>query len=145
MRNNLAILRIIFVVGCIAMCLQLGAQDMWSVDRCMAYAIEHNRTVRQRNYEVDNYEIDRMNAIGNFLQSGPYPLLEARTGKKQRHAKLPAFAPEILLQLAHGLLYHRRRGLLVTSTEQMLQATLYSAGMLLHNPITQAETVAPGA
>ena len=71
--------------------------------------------------------------------------LEARTGKKQRHAKLPAFAPEILLQLAHGLLYHRRRGLLVTSTEQMLQATLYSAGMLLHNPITQTEAVAPGA
>ena len=67
MRSNLAISRIIFVVGYIAVCLQLAAQDMWSVDRCMAYAIEHNRTVRQRNYEVDNYKIDRMNAIGNFL------------------------------------------------------------------------------
>lgn len=67
MRRNLAISRIIFVVGYIAVCLQLVAQDMWSVDRCMAYAIEHNRTVRQRNYEVDNYKIDRMNAIGNFL------------------------------------------------------------------------------
>ena len=47
--------------------LQLHAQEVWSVDRCMAYAVEHNRTVRQRSYEVDNYKIDRMNAIGSFL------------------------------------------------------------------------------
>ena len=44
-----------------------GAQQVWSVDSCMEYAVEHNRTVRQRVYEVDNYKIDRLTAIGNFL------------------------------------------------------------------------------
>ena len=43
------------------------AQQVWSVDSCMEYAVEHNRTVRQRVYEVDNYKIDRLTAIGNFL------------------------------------------------------------------------------
>lgn len=44
-----------------------GAQQVWSVDSCMEYAVEHNRTVRQLVYEVDNYKIDRLTAIGNFL------------------------------------------------------------------------------
>ena len=44
-----------------------GAQQGRSVDSCMEYAVEHNRTVRQRVYEVDNYKIDRLTAIGNFL------------------------------------------------------------------------------
>ncbi|HIT16650.1 MAG TPA: TolC family protein [Candidatus Avimuribaculum pullicola] len=43
------------------------AQQVWSVDSCMEYAVEHNRTVRQRVYEADNYKIDRLTAIGNFL------------------------------------------------------------------------------
>ena len=43
------------------------AQQVWSVDSCMEYAVEHNRTVRQRMYEADNYKIDRLTAIGNFL------------------------------------------------------------------------------
>lgn len=43
------------------------AQEAWGVDRCMAYAVEHNRTVKQRVLEVDNYRLGRMKAIGNFL------------------------------------------------------------------------------
>ena len=44
-----------------------GAQAVWSVDRCMAYAVEHNRTVRQRHYEAANYQADRLKAYGSFL------------------------------------------------------------------------------
>lgn len=47
--------------------MEVAAQEVWGVDRCMAYAVEHNRTVRQRVLEVDNYRLDRMEAIGNFL------------------------------------------------------------------------------
>ena len=43
------------------------AQQSWDVDMCMRYAVEHNRTVRQRELESDNYGLDRIKAIGNFL------------------------------------------------------------------------------
>lgn len=43
------------------------AQEAWGIDRCMAYAVEHNRTVKQRVLEADNYRLDRMKAIGGFL------------------------------------------------------------------------------
>lgn len=43
------------------------AQQAWDVDMCMRYAVEHNRTVRQLELESDNYGLDRIKAIGNFL------------------------------------------------------------------------------
>lgn len=43
------------------------AQDAWDVDRCMSYAVKHNRTVKQRQLETDNYRLDRLKAIGSFL------------------------------------------------------------------------------
>lgn len=43
------------------------AQEAWDVDRCMSYAVKHNRTVKQRRLEADNYRLDRLKAIGNFL------------------------------------------------------------------------------
>lgn len=43
------------------------AQEAWDVDRCMSYAVKHNRTVKQRQLEADNYRLDRLKAIGNFL------------------------------------------------------------------------------
>lgn len=49
--------------------LPVEAQETWSIDRCMAYAVEHNRTVKQRTYEASNYRLDRMKAIGSFLPS----------------------------------------------------------------------------
>ena len=51
--------------GCIAA--TSAAQEVWSVDRCMAYAVAHNRTVRQRTYEADNYRQAHTKAIGSFL------------------------------------------------------------------------------
>ena len=44
-----------------------AAQEIWDVDRCMEYAVKHNRTVRQRQLEADNYRLDRLKAIGSFL------------------------------------------------------------------------------
>ena len=43
-----------------------GTRGM-DVDRCMNYAVQHNRTVRQRELEADNARLDRMKAIGSFL------------------------------------------------------------------------------
>ena len=47
--------------------LSAAAQEKWDIDRCMAYAVEHNRTVKQRQLEADKYRLDRMKAIGQFL------------------------------------------------------------------------------
>ena len=51
-------------VGC---GLAATAQEAWDVDRCMSYAVKHNRTVKQRRLEADNYQLDRLKAIGSFL------------------------------------------------------------------------------
>ena len=37
--------------------LSAAAQEAWDIDRCMAYAVEHNRTVKQRKLEADNYRL----------------------------------------------------------------------------------------
>lgn len=49
------------------LCLQVSAQQVWSIDRCMMYAVDHNRTVKQRDLEVKNYKLDHLQAIGSFL------------------------------------------------------------------------------
>lgn len=41
--------------------------QIWSIDSCMRYAVDHNHTVKQKQAEVDNYKLDKMRAIGNFL------------------------------------------------------------------------------
>ncbi len=41
--------------------------DVWNVDRCMAYAVEHNHTVKQRELSLDNNKADKLRAIGAFL------------------------------------------------------------------------------
>lgn len=51
-------------VGC---GLAATAQEAWDVDRCMSYAVKHNRTVKQRRLEADNYRLDLLKAIGSFL------------------------------------------------------------------------------
>ena len=38
--------------------LSAAAQEAWDIDRCMAYAVEHNRTVKQRKLEADNYRLN---------------------------------------------------------------------------------------
>lgn len=47
--------------------LNITAQEVWDIDRCMSYAVEHNRTVRQRELEANNYKMDHLKAVGQFL------------------------------------------------------------------------------
>ena len=63
------------LLGCFASCAMATAQEVWSVDRCMAYAVENNNTVKQRELDVKNYRMDKLEAIGNFL-----PFVGVNTG-----------------------------------------------------------------
>lgn len=66
MKRNITIKKSLLLLVCLCS-LNLTAQEVWDVDRCMAYAVDHNRTVKQRNLEADNYRLERMKAIGQFL------------------------------------------------------------------------------
>lgn len=66
MKRNITIKKSFLLLACLCN-LNLTAQEVWDVDRCMAYAVDHNRTVKQRNLEADNYRLERMKAIGQFL------------------------------------------------------------------------------
>lgn len=68
------------IAGCIA--LHAPAQEVWGIDRCMAYAVDHNHTVRQRQLEKKNYELDRLQAIGNFL-----PGISGSTGLQYNYGR----------------------------------------------------------
>lgn len=49
---------------------QSYAQDnVWTLQECVAYALENNIEVKQSALEVELAEIDRLDAIGNFLPS----------------------------------------------------------------------------
>jgi len=52
-----------------------SAQEHWTVEQCMKYAVEHNHTVRVARLTADNYEASRLAAIGSFL-----PYASASTG-----------------------------------------------------------------
>ncbi|MCF6297475.1 MAG: TolC family protein [Flavobacteriaceae bacterium] len=41
----------------------------WTLQECVDYAIEHNITVKQNEYDITLAEVDRKDAVGNFLPS----------------------------------------------------------------------------
>ena len=45
------------------------AQEIWTVQQCMQYAVEHNHEVKQAELDLDNYRASKTGAIGNFLPS----------------------------------------------------------------------------
>ena len=45
------------------------AQDAWTMQQCMQYAVEHNHEVKRSELELDNYKANRTGAIGRFLPS----------------------------------------------------------------------------
>ena len=49
--------------------LTASGQDVWSVERCMQYAVEHNHAVRVQSLTVDNFRAERLGAVGAFLPS----------------------------------------------------------------------------
>ena len=50
-------------------CVHVHAHEVWSVDRCMRYAVAHSHGVRQQQLALDDNESDRMRAWGAFLPS----------------------------------------------------------------------------
>lgn len=56
-------------------CLDLWAQETWTVERCIDYAVNHNHEVRQQAFSVDDYKSEKTKAIGAFL-----PYLEGEIG-----------------------------------------------------------------
>lgn len=52
------------------MCASAAAgQDVWTVERCMQYAVEHNHSVRIQELSLDNLRAERLGAVGAFLPS----------------------------------------------------------------------------
>ena len=45
------------------------AQEAWTMQQCMQYAVEHNHEVKRSELELDNYKANRTGAIGRFLPS----------------------------------------------------------------------------
>ena len=45
----------------------VSAQERWTAEQCMEYAMEHNHTVKQRELEWKNNKLDKMKAWGSFL------------------------------------------------------------------------------
>ena len=56
-------------------CLDLWAQETWTVERCIDYAVNHNHEVRHQAFSVDDYKSEKTKAIGAFL-----PYLEGEIG-----------------------------------------------------------------
>ena len=46
-----------------------NAQNAWTMQQCMQYAVEHNHEVKRAELELDSYKAQKSGAIGNFLPS----------------------------------------------------------------------------
>jgi outer membrane protein len=58
------------LIICLAMTIQqASAQDSWTMQQCMQYAVAHNHEVKQAELELDNYKASKLGAIGRFLPS----------------------------------------------------------------------------
>ena len=54
---------------------QVAAQNDWTMQQCMQYAVEHNHEVKQAELKLDNYKAQKTNAVGSFL-----PYVDANIG-----------------------------------------------------------------
>ena len=59
----------LIILSLSALAATVQAQTVWTAQRCMQYAVEHNTQVRRAALELDNYEATRLGAVGNFLPS----------------------------------------------------------------------------
>ena len=46
--------------------MQTLAQNKWTMQQCMLYAVEHNHEVRQAELELDNRMAAKKGAVGDF-------------------------------------------------------------------------------
>ena len=66
---------------------QVAAQNDWTMQQCMQYAVEHNHEVKQAELKLDNYKAQKMNAVGSFL-----PYVDAGIGAQYNFGR--AIDPE---------------------------------------------------
>ena len=64
-----------------------NAQEAWTMQQCMQYAVEHNHEVKRTELELDNYKAGRTGAIGRFL-----PAVDAGIGAQYNFGR--AIDPE---------------------------------------------------
>ena len=65
---------ILYAIVCFCL-VDTQAQTVWTMQRCMQYAVEHNHEVKRAALELDNYKASRTGAIGRYL-----PEVDARVG-----------------------------------------------------------------
>ena len=66
---------------------QASAQNAWTVQQCMQYAVEHNHEVKQAELQLDNYKAQKTKAVGSFL-----PYVDAGIGAQYNFGR--AIDPE---------------------------------------------------
>ena len=66
------VIAIILLWSLFAECL---AQEVWRVERCIAYAVTHNHDMRLQSFALKDYKIERTKAVGAFL-----PAIEGNVG-----------------------------------------------------------------
>ena len=66
---------------------QASAQNAWTVQQCMQYAVEHNHEVKQAELQLDNYRAQKTKAVGSFL-----PYVDAGIGAQYNFGR--AIDPE---------------------------------------------------
>lgn len=66
---------------------QVAAQNDWTMQQCMQYAVEHNHEVKQAELKLDNYKAQKTNAVGSFL-----PYVDAGIGAQYNFGR--AIDPE---------------------------------------------------
>jgi outer membrane protein len=63
------------------------AQETWTMQQCMQYAVEHNHEVKRAELELDNYKAAKTAAVGRFL-----PAIDASIGAQYNFGR--AINPE---------------------------------------------------
>ena len=66
---------------------QVAAQNDWTMQQCIQYAVEHNHEVKQAELKLDNYKAQKTNAVGSFL-----PYVDANIGAQYNFGR--AIDPE---------------------------------------------------
>ncbi len=69
MKFRLSAIMLVFSIGMV-----FAQQKKWTLEECVLYAVENNITVAQFELDLENSEIDKSDALGNYL-----PTLDANT------------------------------------------------------------------
>lgn len=58
------------ILGILAVSISVNAQDKkWTLQECVQHALENNISIKQSELDIENTEIEKLTAVGNFLPS----------------------------------------------------------------------------